>query len=56
MTFTLTKFDPIPDGEDRLARMGVPVGSTSTETNPSYTFTQKGMFQVKLTVADEPRR
>lgn len=44
------------DGEIVSREWVFPDGSTSTETNPSYTFTQKGMFQVKLTVADRPRR
>ena len=51
MTFTDKSTDS--DGEIVSREWVFPDGSTSTETNPSYTFTQKGMFQVKLTVADD---
>ena len=51
VTFTDKSTDS--DGEIVSREWVFPDGSTSTETNPSYTFTQKGMFQVKLTVADD---
>ena len=51
VTFTDKSTDS--DGEIVSREWVFPDGSTSTETNPSYTFTQKGMFQVKLTVTDD---
>lgn len=40
------------DGEIVSREWLMPDGSTSTETNPSYTFNQKGMFNVRLSVTD----